>query len=539
MVLSARSEAGSNPRFFPLQRPSFSNFRFIDKHAPGLPSLGRILSQVRQLGGKTLVVEDIGSAGELREESEDLKRVYPGWRESKTIRLSFFNASFASKRALHTLPPSSFLGYAILRTDVIRKVDIIQRIYESVVRPAAAPKKYVHGAPRWLCRVAGCSFPLQGFMYAQQNRITTCCVHVAIRTILPAYAPSMDLSYRKINHLIDDFRRETTTKHGDGIFTNEIELILGAHGLNCHSADYTRQLSANNAPRIPYFRYVYGNIESGFPSLLLFDVPTKKKELHAIPVFGHTMNTDTWVPAAEHHYFTVGEKSAYVPSETWLSEFLVHDDNCGSNFCIPKNFLNNGMICNSRGKEVRCTQASRYVAHVFTPLPKRLRLTPMRAELIGFDFVKELLPHLKDRYVSNPWGQRLLDYQSRNSLVLRTTLTDLAGYARHLSKVSGWGDEPINPVLLRSLRKSTNEDVWLVEVSVPELFSANQRKLGEIVVRDISASKDGRRNVHHFIIARVPSFFIENVSDGNDQISPQFYSSGIDDHVALFRCESN
>ena len=58
-----------------IERP-FSNFKFIDQNFDGLPSLRRIMSQVRQHKGLTMVEEILGTVQDLREENEDLTKRY-------------------------------------------------------------------------------------------------------------------------------------------------------------------------------------------------------------------------------------------------------------------------------------------------------------------------------------------------------------------------------------------------------------------------------------------------------------------------------
>ena len=44
-------------------------------------------------------------------------------------------------------------------------------------------------------------------------------------------------------------------------------------------------------------------------------------------------------PRASLAYFHVGDHTRYISSEEWLSSFIGHDDNFGSNYCVPRKFL--------------------------------------------------------------------------------------------------------------------------------------------------------------------------------------------------------
>jgi len=75
MDVQARLVRGEKPKVIPIGRP-FSNFRFIDETFPKLVSLRRIMSQVRQHLGRTMVVELVRKAGDLEEENKDIETRY-------------------------------------------------------------------------------------------------------------------------------------------------------------------------------------------------------------------------------------------------------------------------------------------------------------------------------------------------------------------------------------------------------------------------------------------------------------------------------
>ena len=113
----ARTAESKNFKIIPIDLP-FSLFDFVDNHFKGLSSLRRILSQVRINGGKTMVIEEIGGAGDIIEENEDIKTRYPDFNKSTTYRLSFFKKKFSTKRGLSTSINSDFIGYAIVNQHI-------------------------------------------------------------------------------------------------------------------------------------------------------------------------------------------------------------------------------------------------------------------------------------------------------------------------------------------------------------------------------------------------------------------------------------
>ena len=76
-------------------------------------------------------------------------------------------------------------------------------------------------------------------------------------------------------------------------------------------------------------------------------------------------------------------------------------------------------------------------------------------------------------------------------------------------------------------------NMWMVEVTVPEIFSTNKRKLGEILLdagNELKPDIDGES----FILARFPEsyvFFDEMSADGN----PSFLTvrSDLGSHIPL------
>jgi hypothetical protein len=259
--------------------------------------------------------------------------------------------------------------------------------------------------------VGGRRFSVPGLLYAQQNGITNICAHVALRSVIPRFNKGNDMTYREMNRIlgIDHITnwvgpKELNNPHTDerGLSIDQMELILDSAGSRVIRADYAQ----SSAPKVPYQRYVYGSIESGFPSIIVFDT-NQTGSKHAIPVFGHTFNRDTWVPSAERGYFQVGSHTGYLPSESWVSSFVMHDDNFGSNFCVPRHYLRPVGSGGSSSNSTIAQQAasSEWVAHVLCPLPKSIKLPPLHAELIGVDFLFAILPQLPQD--GNKWGGRL------------------------------------------------------------------------------------------------------------------------------------
>ncbi len=78
----------------------------------------------------------------------------------------------------------------------------------------------------------------------------------------------------------------------------------------------------------------------------------------------------------------------------------------------------------------------------------------------------------------------------------------------------------------------------MIELSIPELFSANKRKLGEVLLR--AEGKVGhKRNMTSFILARLPGCFSLYRGGGPKKPEYSFIPSGAEGHVELFGCEES
>jgi len=513
-----------------IQRP-FSLFDFVERTFPFLPTLmnpvKRILSQVRQHQGKTLILEAIENATDLSEENEDLNIRLRGAVESKSYRLSFFKKEVHEKQQIEEIVADDFIGYAIIKTDRLPSSEVRTRIYESVVTPSRFPNNFIRGMKEWRCTVFGNKFYVRGYLYAQQNNLTNVCAHVALRTVAANYHREGDMSYREMNNIVGiDHESRKVGGSDDGLTTTEMVKILEAAGAKCITGNY---FGITDQP-INFQKYLYGSIESGFPAIVIFS--TSDGGFHAIPVIGHTFNEDIWVPKADISYFRVGPGTQYIPSESWMSMFIAHDDNWGSNFCIPRRYLHSKRICKDSNPLKFCPSEGEGVAFVISTMPTSLKINPIQAEVIGADFLFSILNLVPNG--RNKWSDRLKRYAKSQLLVLRPILVTNEKYVNHLSEISDWSGNKIAETILETLKLHLQDnEYWLIELSVPELFSANRRKVGEILVRsDVEVGTE--RNLNQFVMARLPETFVLR-SDGDSQ-NPTFnlIPSQVKDHVDLY-----
>ena len=533
MCRSAREAEATSCVIECIERPN-SNFALIDRHFSSFPSIGpirRIFSQVRSHDAKTAIIEELGPNGaiDLAQENEDLQTRFGASPTSRVRRLSFFTQPCTTKDDVASLKDEHFTGYAIIKEDHVPGKYTKARIYESVVRRSRRENNFVRGAQEWRCRVGSQVFLVRGYLYAQQNAATNSCAHVACRTAAARFHPDGDMSYREMNSLLGI---DHVQVHADqGLTSTQMIAILEAAGARCIAASYPPSDPMIEAP--PFHRLIYGTIESGFPAILCF--AAGEDRAHAIPVFGHTFNEDMWVAHAELSYFRIGG-TTYIPSDSWLSTYVGHDDNWGSNYCIPRHFLFSRQLCkHSPVGPQPCVMQSHGVEYVIATLPRDAKVGPMDAEAMGVRFLEGMLPQLPEP--SEPWKKRLTHYAKSNLLVVRPILIQSSEYLEHLGKVVGWDYSRIRSSIIQTLREWPEFPkgwVWMVELSVPELFSANRRKVGEVLIRvDQAPGCD----IGNYVLARVPGYFAFPVGGRADAPEYRFFDNGAQGHVALFGCE--
>ena len=486
-----------------------SNFDFVEARFSELLPLKRVLSLIRQHGERTIVVEKLKPSKDLQEENDDIRCFCANFSQTTALRLSFFKKTISNAAQLAAATDRDFIGYAIIKDDVFGGKHE-PRIYEAVIRRSSHRNNFIKRAPVWNVRVGNKVYRIEGHLYAQQNGITNSCAHVAIRTAASCFG-GREMSYREMNRILGI--KPPKRRPGDGLELAEMIKLLKAAGARCFAADYRAEKLNIRPP--PFQKYVYGSIESGYPSIISFQTTRDVDKYHGIPIFGHTFNSDTWVPSAEQSYFEIGPGTRYIPSESWVSMYIGHDDNWGPLYCVTRHYFQTQHLVHPVGGKhdqggagSAVPGSTQCVAHVISTVPKKVRVSPIRAEAIGIDYLL-LLRSRVAKLRKNIWAGRLNFYARRNLLVVRPILITLEQYCSHLERIRDWQHNRVDPKMLEVLRSLANQVLWMVELSVPELFPTNLRKVGEVLIR--AQQNIGTRTLNErlsgFFLARLPGYF--------------------------------
>lgn len=505
--------------------PPFSNFDFVDKHFGGGFPIRRLFSQARARHCRTLVIEEIRAFGAVADENREIRRLYPKYRMLALVRISFWKPKLR-RNQLNTVQDDECVGYALLKRDYCpghprgAEHEDAWHVFEAVFSRPEHPHNYTPCDQSFHFPLEGRQIHIRGVLYGQQNGLNKVCAQVALRSLCATYLRNLELTYSKINRLAGGTARRSP--HG-GLDKNQIRSVLEGLEIPYFDFDYSEFDESPKSPetQLPFQRIIYSGIESGAGALLGFAMsgPDAGDQRHIIHCYGHTFNADTWAAVADGDYFHVGEVIKHIPSDAWMGSFIVHDDNYGSNLCVQKTYL-------------RADQAN----YALLLLPKGFRYTGIYAEAAGSYYFSSLVPALVVE--DNMWLRRLLEYAVSRKLILRVVPVTLEGYIAHLKAARDWLGNQETAQVINQFGYIHTKQMWMVEVSVPDLFPTNKRKIGELLLdatRDFETEADFRL----FVLARFPGaylFFHGMAEDGE----PRFIKlpSELRSHVPVLAAQS-
>lgn len=484
----------------------FSNFQFLLQNGWFTPSIRRVFSEARRSCARSFAIEELESSRETEDETTELSRLDPAFRESVLTRITFWAEKWES-HADYSPPADALLGYMILRSDSFSdQGEPAVHVFESVFRKFDHFHNFIPCETTFNLCCGDSLFNVAGVMYCQQNGRTKACAQVALRSLLATHFSGRPIFYSEINSIAGQLTP------ANGLSSEQIRNVLEAFGINYREIDYTTEEA--NRENIPYGKLLYAGLENGCGGLLGFTLagPTADSA-HIIPFFGHTFNQDTWAPRAQNAYFHVGSELAYIPSDEWVSSFVGHDDNFGSNYCVPKRFV---------GKE--------RVDYVVALLPGNVKTDPLQAEVAGASVLYTLFDFVPRRFSRTLWHKALAAFVEMKDVVLRTHAIDRDAYHRHLENLEDWDGETIGDDV-RNFTRILPESLWMIELSIPELFATNYAKLGEIIIAgdaefdttdDMTEEELLRMYLDKVVLARFPGVILIRLSSADENGDVRF-----------------
>ena len=476
-----------NPERLSLVRPA-SNFDVVADRFGGARTFGRLFSIARSSHQcQSCVVEDIADVGLLLDDTNEMLKL--GYKCSpQNKRLLFFGAEGA------------LVGYVVARNDNVSGEKPEWYVFESVFSKYDHPHNCVPRPGRYRVCAGETVETVVGVMYAQQNRRNKRCAQVALRALLSRLDGLQDISYSQINSFASEFPSELDGfAPENGLSAAQIEGVLNRLGVRYKSINYEK--AADEAAEtwakdrdwngvderakslaiadcrdkefkslhssVKYAKLLYDGAESGLGALVGFRTfDGVEKSLHIVPIFGHTFNKDSWVPDSRKFYFSPedGNAAAYVQSDNWTSSFIGHDDNVGCDYCIPRAYL--------RPEDVTCA------VELFAP---GAVFSGIEAESAACKVLRALLRQVDCD--DSRWMMRSVVAAANGDIILRSVCTTADTYLKHLGEKEDWHHNKENPGVIAGFAKlKMPRMLWIVEVSLPQLFPANERKLGEVVI---------------------------------------------------------
>lgn len=277
-----------------------------------------------------------------------------------------------------------------------------------------------------------------------------------------------------------------------GLYVQDLEAVLKDQGAAMWFLDSMKTAT-------PLYEFAYSLVESGIPALIGFHPAQDDKVLHLMPVVGHTINSDEWLPMAQSFYGTFDAElnpGGYISSSRWATHLIVNDDMLGPYLCLRSRDLlrfsdeqgvRKTASCNAADDKQHQPSLQSRIRYVIGIVREEWEdaLRPYHAENVGASYFWSHWERMRDN-LSEPWRKRFLANPFKECrLVLRTQLMESEEYVDHLQKHSDHAsvETELTPELERQIVEGLPDLFWMVEFSLPEVFSSNRTKFGEVLVK--------------------------------------------------------
>ncbi|MHC4122321.1 MAG: hypothetical protein ACYSSI_02005 [Planctomycetota bacterium] len=471
-----------------------SFYDLVDKLIPykfNAAPLHRFLSIMRKMKSKSYLLEELEIDGEIKEEKEMFENIR-GAIEFKAQRISFFSS--ADCKEIDEITEDNFLGYAVIITAKKLGNYISAYILESIVKPPELRNYYLHNIRVHKTCIGtkenSREFRIKGSFFAQQSRVTHACAHAAIRVAINSHPifGQRKLTNKYINSLTNNPER--------GLYKPEIMNVIKSLGFKIFQADFSENT------KIDYDHFLYPYLESCLPTILginRWDRINNQMVGHVVTVLGHTTNFDRWQPEADRGYGNYPIKP-YISTAEWCDHYIINDDNYGMYCTLPSESMRNFIVPDKNPNP--------HAVIALIIAPRELELEGYYAEQKSIVALSKILSHFPHCLgTNNNWVCRII--KAQGSIVCRTILVNKEDYMSQFAEIG--------------IALELPEKLWVTEISLPNLYCANKRKIGDIVW---NAQKKGPEQENP-LFAWFPEIFLEN----------QFLNYGfkVNTHLPIFR----
>ena len=455
-------------------------------------SLMRIVGATAFLEQELSVQEDIELEYEMRSTSSRCH----GEVSFKAHRLIFawIDEADAATVDATSLDDDHFVGYCTIVQLTLPDGMIHTYVFEAIVRPPGRPRfepkfivrslspyYYFHCTKTFAFEIPGRKNPItiQGSFFTQQNKLTHVCAHAAIRIALnssSAFTSKTKLTNRHINEIlgltfekpesfIGTYSRDKQVKptRETGLTKEEIIRVIELFGL-------ATILDCQRNTNIEYDHFAYPYMESGWPVLVGLegtDFNTGEQLRHVVSILGHTLNPFQWSPLARRGYGTL-PRMDYLSAVEWTDHFIISDEGFGMYQTLQSDSIRNIIV--------PAKNASLHATFVVAITPKEVTFPGWQAESIAANMIRNFVSPARRNHFRG-WFKRLSDCPN---MVCRTLWVTRDEHRRELATHDDF----------HKFEQSTIEYLdqlpqafWVTEISMPPLYCANGKKLGEVIIR--------------------------------------------------------
>lgn len=478
--------------------------------------LHRLATLARKQGAKALVIEDASDISGVKQEITTLDERLGGGGSAEALLLSFLS-ELPTNEDIGTVSDQALIGQCTLvnyrpkDAAEFQSSFVFEAIFATPSLETGEPllNNFINCEASFEVAVRGRQFNIRGLYYAQQNGITSVCAHACIRMVVRTLYPNQPSpSTEAINALIGH------SPPAEGMLPDQIVSVLKAlthrdvtlipcgTGTAAPAEGNVELIESKSLTAAEYVSVLTAAADSGDIALLCFETGAERDKgaapvtgprnpaNHVVVVYGYTRNSDEWHPQAMPEYS--GAPSApHSPSSAWVDHFVIHDDNFG-----PYLALSN-----------RALEAHTSVRADWILIVRRLstNLEPHAAEAATAIIMGQAAQMFAGDAPDNKWLNYLLRY--RRPLVTRPVLLTRQEYWAHIATTVAHDNSHLGPGASQALLDDLPEILWMVEFTVPDLFTGNHSKLGEILLEanhesGTTFSKDRVRGI------RVPSRFM-------------------------------
>jgi hypothetical protein len=459
-------------------------------HGNNSAPLHRICTLMRKMGVACFTSEVLGSNAEIESEKKAVVTRTGGNVEIQAVRLSFFKTLPPGGGNWRDIPETDFLGYTVVATLTLPTEPIAEKrsyILESVVLAPGMLSKlqnsigpsnyYVHCSREFETKigVAGSfkTYKVEGAFFCQQNDLTHICAHAVLRMVLNTAQiyNGPKITSEKINSALgidhtptaNNFPKKRVGKFGPekkstGLSNQEILTFINSIGMDAHFADFVSN------PAMDYDAFIYPLIESGCPTILGIYRPDTA---HVVAALGHTLNTDRWTPEARHGYGAL-PFSPYISTCSWVDHFIVSDDNFGMYSTLPTDAI--------RNVTVPKYNPNLHAGLAIGIVPKGVTVTGYDVEQYAASLARKLILGITPT-PENAW----FNWLKNHAFVCRTLLSYKDKYLKFVSETSDEKDKKLSATEIKSLESVLPDLFWVTEITVPNLYAGNKRKLGDVI----------------------------------------------------------